>query len=111
MNKMNAIVWILMVVSGVFFTALPERGAWNGCCGVRSASAEEDWKKEFEAICSRTDDAMSFSKDELKGLIARCDKVKSVIETLDESTRKVYLKRLKLCRDLFAFVLDAKEKN
>jgi hypothetical protein len=80
-------------------------------CGIDAAYAQDDWKKEFEAICSRTDDAMSFSKDELKSLIARCDQLKSVIETLDESTRKVYLKRLKLCRDLFAFVLDAKEKN
>ena len=78
---------------------------------IRSAHAQDDWKKEFEDICSRTDDAMSFSKDELKSLIARCEKLKSVIEKLDESTKKVYLRRLQLCRDLFVFVLESKEKN
>lgn len=78
---------------------------------MRSAWAQDEWKKEYEEICSRTDDAMSFSKDELRGLIARCDKVKSIVETLDPSTRKVYLRRLQLCRDLYAFVLESKEKN
>ncbi len=111
MKKTKPIVWSLIIVSNLLFTAPPGGGALHECYGVRSACAEEEWKKEFEAICSRTDDAMSFSKEELRNLIARCEKLKSVIETLDESTRKVYLKRLKLCRDLFAFVLDAKEKN
>jgi hypothetical protein len=78
---------------------------------TQPAWAQDEWKKEFEEICSRTDDAMSFSKEELRGLIARCDKVKSIVETLDPSTRKVYLRRLQLCRDLYAFVLESKEKN
>ena len=78
---------------------------------VRAAYAQDDWKKEFEEICSRTDDAMSFTREELKSLIARCDRLKPVIEKLDESARKVYLRRLQLCRDLFAFVLESKEKQ
>jgi hypothetical protein len=80
-------------------------------CELRSAYAQDDWKKEFEEICSRTDDAMSFTREELKSIITRCDSLKAVIEKLDESTRKVYLRRLQLCRDLFAFVLESKEKN
>jgi hypothetical protein len=78
---------------------------------VRAAYAQDDWKKEFEEICARTDDAMSFGREELKGLISRCDKLKPAIEALDESARKVYLRRLQLCRDLLAFVLESKEKN
>lgn len=76
-----------------------------------SVYAQDDWKKEFEEICSRTDDAMSLSKDELKALVARCDKLKPLIEKLDETEKKVYLRRLQLCRDLFSFVLESKEKN
>lgn len=72
---------------------------------------EDDWKKEFEEICSRTDNAMSFTKEELKNPIAGCDRLKSDIEKLDESTRKVYLKRLQMCRDFFAFTLESKEAN
>lgn len=78
---------------------------------IQAAYAQEDWKKEFEDICSRTDDAMSFTKDELRNLIARCDNLKSVIEKLDESAKKVYMRRLQMCRDMLAFVLESKEKN
>lgn len=72
------------------------------------ASAQEDWKQEFEVVCSQTQDAMALSAEELSGLIERCDKLKSRMEKLDESARKVYLKRLQLCRDLYVFVLESK---
>ena len=78
-------------------------------CGI--AYAQEDWKSDFETVCSKTQDAMLFSPEELKKLIARCDALQPVIERLDESQRKVYGKRLKLCRDLLVFVLDSKEKK
>lgn len=70
--------------------------SWSGV-----AYAQESWKNEFEDICSKTQDAMMFTPDELKPLI----------EKLDETQRKVYSKRLQLCRDLLAFVLESKEKK
>lgn len=73
--------------------------------------AQDDWKHEFEDLCSKTQDAMMFSPDELKSLVMRCDKLKPLIEKLDETQRKVYLRRLQLCRDLFSFVLESKEKR
>jgi len=77
--------------------------------------AMDDWEKEFNAVCSKTQNAFSFSADELAELIARCDALKPRIEKLDASQdtqRKVFLRRLKRCRDFYAFALDAKaEKN
>lgn len=73
--------------------------------------AGEDWKTEFDDICSKTNDAMALTKEELKALIERCDKLKPVIEKLDESARKVYLKRLQMCRDMLAFALESKEQS
>src|SRR5512143_1825134 len=67
------------------------------------ANAQEDWKNEFEEVCSKTQDAMIFSADELRNLVSRCDKLKPRIEKLDETQKKVYLKRLQLCRDLLFF--------
>jgi hypothetical protein len=81
-------------------TMLPSRGA---------AEAQEDWKKEFEDICSKTQDSMALTADELKRLVGRCDALRPRIEKLDETQKKVYLKRLQMCRDLFAFVLESKE--
>ena len=73
-----------------------------------AASAQDDWKKEFEDICSKTQDSMSFTPDELKSLVGRCDALKPRIAKLDETQKKVYLKRLQMCRDLLAFVLESK---
>jgi hypothetical protein len=68
--------------------------------------AQEDWKAEFDDVCSKTTDAMALTKTELKGLIDRCDRLKPRIERLDESAAKVYLKRLKMCKDLYVFALE-----
>jgi len=64
-------------------------------------------KAELDAVCSKTQDSPALTKLEIKSLIERCDRLKPRIEKLDESAAKVYLKRLKMCRDLFAFMLES----
>lgn len=76
-----------------------------GLCG------SDDWKKEFEDICNKTENSMSLPDEELKSLVARCDKLRVVIDTQDESTKKVFRKRLQLCRDLYDFVLKTREQE
>ena len=76
----------------------------------QSSVATENWQKEFEDVCSKTQDAMVFSEDQLKSLIARCDAIEPQIKKLDETRMKVYLKRLRQCRGLFAYVLESKQK-
>ena len=78
----------------------------SGFCAT--ASAEELWKQELLELCSKTDEAMSFSKDELKILLQRAEKLKPDIASLGETPRKVYQKRLQKCINLFSFVLDSK---
>ena len=73
-----------------------------------AALAADDWKAEFEAVCAKTQDAMALPADELKELVARCDRLKPAIEALEPSPRKVYGKRLQACRDLYQFVLDTR---
>ena len=93
-----------------------------GLCGVRAtggsqssasqaAPARESWRKEFDDVCSKTQDAMTFSQEELRDLIRRCDALLPQIEKLDESRKKVYLGRLQKCRGLYAYVLDAKKNE
>ena len=97
----SMIVCLAMVSSLVLGTGYPS-SLWTAV-----AHAEDEWRAEFDDICGRTSDAMALSKDEVKGLIERCDRLKPRIEKLDESTAKVYLKRLTMCRDLFVFVLES----
>jgi len=71
--------------------------------------AQEGWKSEYDSVCSKTDVAMTLSNEELKGLITQCDRLKPRIEAEDESTRKVYLRRLQMCGDLYRYVLESRE--
>jgi hypothetical protein len=86
-------------------------GALAGRAALPSARAEEGWSAEFEAVCSRTQDAMTLSDDELRSLVLRADALKPTIDALDESRRKVYAKRLRMCRDLYAFVLESRGRG
>ena len=76
-----------------------------------NASAQESWRSEFDAVCSKTDDAMTLSEDDLTSLIRRCDALVPQIQKLDESRKKVFLGRLRMCRGLYAYVLDAKRNE
>jgi hypothetical protein len=69
--------------------------------------AEDDWKSEFDDICSKTDVVASLTKAEIKSLVERCDALKPRIEKIDEAASKVYLKRLQRCHDLFVFMQGA----
>ena len=108
--KKTALFIILFISGGtLLFGASPIGGLFLP--GYGFAFADEDWRGEFDSICAKTGDSMELSTGELKSLISKCDKLKVVIGTLDESTKKVFSKRLQMCRDLFAFALEAKEKK
>jgi hypothetical protein len=83
----------------------------TGPLRLAAARAEEDWFAEFEVVCSKTQDAMTISDDELRSLVARCDRLRPKIEGLDPSRRKVWSRRLQQCRDLYQFVLDSRAKG
>lgn len=73
--------------------------------------ATKDWKKEFEDICAKTQDAMSLTDDVLTTLVKRCDDLKPAIEKLPDTERKVYGKRLTACRNVFSYVLESRKKG
>jgi hypothetical protein len=78
--------------------------------GVRAAAndAPEAWQKEFEEICSQTQDAMAFTPIQLQSLVHRCDVLAPRIEKLDDVRKRVYLSRLRQCRGVFTYVLESK---
>jgi len=76
-----------------------------------SAEAVEQWKAEFDAVCGQTDGAADMTVAELKKALEKCDALQPKIEALEATPRKVYLKRLQMCRNLFAYLLEGKEKK
>jgi hypothetical protein len=105
-NKEGRLAIALAIALPVLFS-IPclADGTW---IAPAAAATQDDWKTEFEDVCSKTQDAMAFTQDELKGLLGRCDALKPRIEKLDETQRKVFLKRLQMCRDLLLFVMESK---
>lgn len=96
----------LALAVALLATAPP--AAWLAGDLAAAARADEGWKDEFAQVCSKTQDAMTLSTQELQGLVERCDRLLPVVEKLDEPLRKVYGRRLKACRDLYQFVLDSR---
>ena len=75
---------------------------------LQMAYGEDSWRTDFDATCAQSNDAMALSKTELKKLIEQCDRLQKIIETQEETVKKVFLKRLQLCRNLYVFVLESK---
>lgn len=90
----------LVGAAGFFLTLL--------AAGPAGAQEPVDWRVEFEVVCGTTDASVSFTVEELTELIARCDKLAERIGAEEETVRRVYLRRLKMCRDLLVFVLESK---
>ncbi len=70
---------------------------------------DESWRAEFNEVCDKTSEATTLSSQELKSLIDRCDRIQKSLAGENESVVKVYTKRVRMCRDLFRYVLDTRE--
>lgn len=82
--------------------------------GQGTAYAQGDWKLEFADVCGKTTRTMELSPDELRSYIERCNKLESRIHELNGSQgseKKVYAKRLKMCKDLYVYTLEFREKK
>ena len=78
-----------------------------------SVYAQDDWKQEYAAVCAKTQNAMILTPEELKSYIDRCNKLLALINELEgekaATEKKVYTKRVKMCRELYQFALENKE--
>ena len=87
----------------------------GGCLNTVYAQEQGDWKQEYAEICAKTQNSMALSVAELKDMVERCDKLQERINKLEgpraETEKKVFTKRLKMCRGLYKYVLDYKSKE
>lgn len=102
MKRTSYGVYFLMILVAVLSLCFPSH---DGLCG------DPPWRTEFDETCANTSDAMALSVTELQVLITKCEKLQKAIEQLDESTHKVFLKRILKCKNLYQFVLDTKKST
>lgn len=93
-----------LIVGVLFFGLLPAR-----------AGQEPDWKEEYGAVCSETQGAVSLSVEKLQEYISRCEKLQERLDELNGSNggteKKVYSRRLKMCRDVYEYTLQYKKRE
>lgn len=71
----------------------------------------EDWRTEFDEICSKVQEGNSLDEEELRALIRRADGLMERIRNLDVEPKNVYLFRLKKCRSFFQYIIEPKERD
>ena len=69
--RRSALVILCAVATAIFLSGNP---LLTGILplGPSASLAQEEWKTEFDTVCSKTDIAMTLSAGELKDLVARC---------------------------------------
>lgn len=101
--------WVLLSLPAL----QPGAGAWF-INNTGTAYARGDWQQEFAEVCGKTQNAMELSSDELLRNIDRCNELENRIHEPggpQGSEKKVYMKRLKMCKDLYVYVLESREKK
>ena len=79
--------------------------------GNVSYAGDMDWQESFDRICAITADSEKLTIDQLSDLITESEELLARIETSDIPKKKVYLIRLKKCRNFLAFMRDVKRDS
>jgi hypothetical protein len=74
-----------------------------------SFAAAEAWIEDFDKICAEAEVADSLPTETLAELALKSDRLLAVIEASNDPRKKIYIFRLKKCRNLFAYIIDLRE--
>jgi len=88
----HACLFILLFSQFISFDCVAGRLTFN--LHAEEIPSSEAWKDEFSDITSNTVNSMALSTEALQSLVERCDKLQPIIEGLEATPRKIYLKRL-----------------
>lgn len=75
------------------------------------ASSDRPWKEEFERICAQTEVASSLPDAEVSKLIEESAALLKRLEAMNDSAVKVYVFRLRKCREFFEYVLQLRGES
>lgn len=90
----------------VILSVLPVMAEGNGMININGN--DKAWRTEFDEICALVDGALDLSREELESLLFRCRVLEPRLQELPETPRKVFTRKLRMCRDLYQFMLEQK---
>lgn len=104
---------ILILLSAMAIAAMPPASpalaTQNNMIDLNAG--DRTWREEFDAICGGVETATQLSIEDLERILFRCRVLEPRIETLPGTLRKVFGRRLGMCRDLYRFVLDSRSNR
>ena len=81
------------------------------CVSSLSFANDASWKKEYNRLCGNTQEGMLLPEKELMTQIEECDKLLTTINATDNPKKKLYIFRLKKCRNFYQYIIDSKESG
>jgi hypothetical protein len=72
-------------------------------------AAAQSWIEDFDKICAQAEVADSLPTAALQELALESDRLLVVIEASSDLQKKVFMFRLKKCRNLFVYIMDLRE--
>ena len=104
----HACLFIFLFSHFISFDCVAGRLTFN--LHAEEIPSNEAWKDEFSDITSKTINSMALSTEALQALVERCDKLQPIIEGLEATPRKIYLKRLIKSKSIFNFVIESRKE-
>ena len=74
------------------------------------ATAGMDWRESFDRVCAISADSENLTIDQLNVLITESDELLVRIKGSEDPKKKLYLIRLKKCRNFLIFMRNFKQK-
>ncbi len=79
-------------------------------CLWQSSLYAQDWKEEFDEICSKVNIAHTLKVEQLQELIHRADLLIRKLQSMDIKSKRLYIFRLKKCKKFFQYNVEIKNK-
>ena len=77
----------------------------------KSANGIAPLKNEFERLCGQTEIASSLTPGQLRELVIASDQLLEQLSSVADPWAKIYIFRLKKCRDFFSFMLESQKPD
>jgi hypothetical protein len=99
------------VPAGEIGPSMTTAGAKVGSPTGNSFVGRDNWREEFDRICVHTNVATSLSGEQLNQLIEDSNRLLDILDTLDHPHKKVFILRLRNCREFFKFALEVQKAD
>jgi len=99
----------LRAVDFTYLLVLQTEIAGRGQVGASPSPARRtraDEKAEFDRICGQVQAAPDLSVEELQLLIEDCNALAKRLEESENPQAKIWIQRLKMCKDFFQYSID-----